>query len=319
MSATTLNFPTKGQRDEGVLISDLPILSGWSWPYVTITGENDGPQATILAGVHGCEYVSIRAAVRLAREIDPAEVWGRILVLPIMNLPAFWERTGFVCPFDGKNPNRFFPGSATGTFTEAMDYHIFTTCIAPSDALLDLHGGDIVEELIPFSVYSTGADAAVVARSRAMAVAFGLPYTIGRAVAPKGFAGMTYGAAAQRGISGLIAEAGGIGQLTPPNVDLLVNGARRALQAAGNLPGEPKPPPTTWVERVTHIYATEGGFWIADVALGDAVREGQRIGRIYSLLGDEIETIEAPHDGAIILRTTSAAVKPNGLLLEVVQ
>ncbi|MDQ2785362.1 MAG: succinylglutamate desuccinylase/aspartoacylase family protein, partial [Chloroflexota bacterium] len=145
------------------------------------------------------------------------------------------------------------------------------------------------------------------------------PYTIGRAVAPKGFAGMTYGAAAQRGISGLIAEAGGIGQLTPPNVDLLVNGARRALQAAGNLSGEPEPPPTTWVERVTHVYSTEGGFWIADVALGDAVREGQRIGRIYSLLGDEIETIEAPHDGAIILRTTSAAVKPNGLLLEVVQ
>jgi uncharacterized protein len=318
MAATTISFPTAGQRAEGTLVSELPVLSGWSWPYVTITGRQDGPQATILAGVHGCEYVSIRAAVRLAQELDPAEVRGRILVVPIMNLPAFWERTGFVCPLDGKNPNRFFPGKAVGTFTDAMDYVIFNSCIAPSDALLDLHGGDIVEELIPFSVYSTGAEPDVVEGSRAMAAAFGLPYTIGRAVAPQGFAGMTYGAAAHVGVSGLIAEAGGIGQLTEPNVDLLVDGARRALQAAGNLPGEPDIPPTTYVERMTHVYSTQGGFWISDVALGDEVREGQRIGRIYGLLGDEIETVESPHDGVIMLRTTSAAVKPNGLLLEVV-
>ncbi len=301
MSATTLEFPARGQRAEGTLVSDLPVLSGWSWPYVTITGMQDGPQATILAGVHGCEYVSIRAAVRLAPELDPAEVRGRILVVPIMNLPAFWERTGFVCPLDGKNPNRFFPGSAVGTFTDAMDYVIFNTCIAPSNALLDLHGGDIVEELIPFSVYSSGAEPDVVKRSHAMAAAFGLPYTIARAAAPKGFAGMTYGAAARIGVAGLIAEAGGIGQLTTPNVDLLVDGARRALQAAGNLPGDPEIPPTTYVERMTHVFSTQGGFWIADVALGD-----------------EIETIVSPHDGAIMLRTTSAAVKPNGLLLEVV-
>jgi predicted deacylase len=257
--------------------------------------------------------------MRLARELDPAEVVGRILVVPVMNLPAFWERTGFVCPLDGKNPNRFFPGQAVGTFTEAMDYLIFNTCIAPSNALLDLHGGDIVEELIPFSVFSAAAEPGVVERSRAMAAAFGLPYTIGRTEAPRGFGGMTYDAAAKAGVSGIIAEAGGIGQLTASNVDLLVDGARRALQAAGNLPGEPELPPTTWVTRMTHVYATQGGFWVSAVALGDEVSEGQRLGQIYSLLGEAVETIIAPHDGKIMLRMTSAAVKPNGLLLEVVQ
>src|SRR4051794_25590192 len=119
MSATAVSFPAKGQRAEGTLESSIPLLSGWSWPYVAMTGAKDGPMATILAGVHGCEYVSIHAAMRLARELDPAEVIGQILVVPIMNLPSFWERTGFVCPLDGKNPNRFFPGSAVGTFTDA--------------------------------------------------------------------------------------------------------------------------------------------------------------------------------------------------------
>src|SRR5262249_799410 len=84
MAADGPAMPGRGERHEGTLTSDLPVLQGWTWPYVTIAGRQDGPQATIIAGIHGCEYVSIRAAVRLARELDPAEVRGRILVVPIV-------------------------------------------------------------------------------------------------------------------------------------------------------------------------------------------------------------------------------------------
>ena len=240
---------------------------------------------------------------------------GRILVVPIVNLPAFWERTAFVCPLDGKNPNRCFPGDPNGTFSEALAHVVFSTCIAPGDALLDLHGGDIVEELAPFAIYAADGDPAVVARSRAMAEAFGLAYTIARREEPGTLAGMTYAAAARSGIPGLIAEAGGIGQLTAPDVDLLVDGARRALQVTGNLAGAPQSPGTTWFNRFDWLYSTGGGFWIADVRAGDEVRGGQPLGRIVDLLGDPVETIEAPYDGVVVFRTTSAAVKPRGLLL----
>lgn len=85
MSTTRPVMPPVGQRHAGNLTSDLPVLEGWSWPYVTIAGHEDGPLATIIAGIHGCEYVSIHAAVRLARELDPGEVRGWILIVPIVN------------------------------------------------------------------------------------------------------------------------------------------------------------------------------------------------------------------------------------------
>src|SRR5579884_2132490 len=115
----------RGERHEGELVSDLPLLRGMSWPYVTINGAQDRPRTTITAGIHGCEYVSIRAAVRLSRELDPAELRGQILVVPIVNLPSFWERAAFFTPQDGKNLNRVFPGLARGTFSEQLAYFIF--------------------------------------------------------------------------------------------------------------------------------------------------------------------------------------------------
>ena len=318
MASNEVTLGTRGERHEGTLTSDLAVLRGWEWPYVTINGAQDGPRTTITAGIHGCEYVSIRAAVRLAREIDPGELSGQLLVVPIVNLPSFWERTAFFNPYDGKNLNRVFPGKATGTFCEALAYFIFNTCIKPSHAFIDLHGGDMVEELLPFCGFTTNAAPEVSDLARRMAEAFGLPFTNGRAADPKAEGTMTYVAAAQAGVAGLLAEAGGIGQLTPPDVDILVDGTRRALQVVGNLPGEPQSPGTKHVERSQTVLAPAAGFWICDVKAGDPVREGQTVGHILSLLGEVVETIQAPFDGTVLYRTTSAAVKPNGILLSVV-
>lgn len=315
MPSATPRYGPPGQRLRDTLVSDAPLLREWSWPYVTIAGHRDGPRATIIAGVHGCEYVSIRAAMRLAEELDPREVRGRVLIVPVVNLPAYWQRTPFVCPIDGKNPNRVFPGAPDGTFSDVLADFIFTTCIAPSDAFIDLHGGDLVEELAPFAIVAADAAPDVVARSRALADAFGLGYTVNHRPAPGQLSGMTFAAAAARGVPGLIAEAGGIGQLTEPEVALLVDGTRRALRAAGTLDGEQRAPGTRYLDRFDWLYAAEEGFWIADVRAGDAVRAGQRLGRVLDLTGAEREAVAAPRDGVVLFRTTSAAVQARGLLL----
>ena len=296
MPSTTPRYGAPGERLQDTLTSDAPLLAGQSWPYTTIVGREPGPQMTIIAGIHGCEYVSIHAAMRLATELAPETTCGRVLIVPVVNLPAFRERTPFVCPIDGKNPNRVFPGDPDGTFSEVLADFIFTTCIAGSDAFIDLHGGDMVEALTPFSIIAADAAPAVVERSRALAEAFGLGYTVHNRAAPGQRSGMTYAAAAEVGVPGLIAEAGQIGQLTMPDVDLLVNGTR-------------------WIDRFDWCYTTAGGFWVADVRAGDDVRAGQRIGRVLALSGETIETVVAPASGVILFLTTSAAVKEQGLLL----
>ena len=122
--------------------------------------------------------------------------------MPVVSMRSFVERSPFVVPEDGKNLNRAFPGDPDGTYTDRLAHDIFTQLIEPADAVLDLHGGDLVEALEPFALYHDDA--------RELALAFGLPYVVD---STGSLEGSTSGAAAEAGTLGVLAEAGGIGQL----------------------------------------------------------------------------------------------------------
>src|SRR3954452_17289870 len=200
-------------------------------------------------------------------------------------MQSFTERSPFVIPEDGKNLNRAFPGDPDGTYTEKLAHDIYTQLIEPADALLDLHGGDLVEALEPFAIYSN-------ADSRELALAFGLPYVI----EGSNLEGMTCGSAKV----GVIAEAGGIGQLEEHAVDLLATGARNALKHLGVLAGAPDAPRSTSVGRFEWLYSTPGGFWVSSVKTGDQVKGGQTLGEIRDLYGDVQQAVEAPEDGVVL-------------------
>ena len=138
--------------------------------------------------------------------------------MPSLNLPAFRTRTPFVCPVDGVNPNRVFPGEAEGSYSEQMVHALMSEFVARADAYIDLHGGDIPESLVPFVICRGGGDP-VDTKSKGMALAFGLPYvlTVSKPVqVAKGASSYVAGAAAgcaidpgRGGGSGTDAGAGG--------------------------------------------------------------------------------------------------------------
>src|ERR1700759_2896531 len=86
-------------------------------PVVTVAGERAGPVLFVNAGVHGGEYPAIEAVIRLGKTIDPKQISGTVILMPVLNLPAFKTRTPFVCPMDGVNPNRVFPGDPGGSYS----------------------------------------------------------------------------------------------------------------------------------------------------------------------------------------------------------
>lgn len=120
----------------------------------------------------------MEAALRFAQALEPIDMQGRIVIFPCINLPGFWERSMFVCPLDNKNPNRVFPGRADGTFSEVLAIHFFQEIFSHVDYLIDLHGGDMVEDLIPFTLFQETGQAEVDQRSEALARSFGLPYLL---------------------------------------------------------------------------------------------------------------------------------------------
>jgi uncharacterized protein len=290
------------------------LLGGLEHPVFEARGPTDGPRLSLIGGIHGCEYSSIAAVTRVMNELDTNELAGTIRAVPVVSMESFRQRSAFVVPLDGKNLNRCFPGSYDGTYSDVLARSIFDELIAPADVLLDLHGGDMVEALEPFTIYQASP---AEERANGIAVAFGLPYVVRQELEPGGLGGMTCNAAAEAGIPAIIAEAGGRGQLEEDVVTLLAEGVRNVLRHLEMLPGEPAPPRPDMqsVGGFVWLRCEREGWWDAAVGPGDDVREGAPLGRVRDLWGDELETIRAPRDGVVLFVTTSPAVAADGLLL----
>ena len=293
---------------------DHELLARLELPCFEAAGSRDGPHLCLLGGIHGGEYSSIAAVVRFMNALDTVELMGRVTAVPIVSITSFRARTAFVVPEDGKNLNRCFPGSNDGTFSDALARHVFDELIAPSDFLLDLHGGDMVEALEPFALYD---ESAVEAEARALAIAFDLPYVVRSSPAEAPISGTTTGAAAAAGIPAVIAEVGGCGLLEEAAVQMHLDGLANALRHLGMLPGEPTPPRAGMrsVGRFVWLRSSDEGWWEPDVRAGDEIRSGSSLGTVRNLFGDVTERIPAPEDGVVLFVTTSPAVGADGLLL----
>ena len=291
------------------------LLAGLEHPAFVAHGQaGDGPKVSLVGGIHGCEYSSIAAVTRFMNDLDTAELKGTVTAVPVVSMESFRQRSPFVVPVDGKNLNRCFPGSFDGTYADVLARSIFETLIEPADVLIDLHGGDQVEALEPFTTYDVSP---VAERAHEIAVAFNFPYVIREQRAEGGLAGLTTSAAAAAGVPGVIAEAGGRGLLEEQATTMLANGVRNALRVLGMLPGPPEPPPANQrrVGAFVWLRAQEAGWWDWAVEAGDEVGAGHVLGRIRDLWGDVREEIVAPQDGVVLFITSSPATVADGLLL----
>ncbi len=291
-------------------------LAGLDIPVVELTGERDGPRLTVLAGVHGCEYAPMAAVRRWTRALAGRELRGSIRAVPVLNLPAFRARTPFLVPDDGKNLNRCFPGNPAGTVADRLAHAAFTQLIMGSDALIDVHAGDMVEALEPFALYDTGP---AEARALELATAYGLGYVIRQEPGPdRAVGGTTSTAAAQIGIPAIIAEAGGCGLVEAAAVDTHVRGLDNVLAVLGMTDGPAAAPAAAPVRlgRFLWLRSVSEGWWEPAVRPGEQVAEGQALGTVSTLDGGQVlQSVTAPAPGVPMFITSSPAVAAGGLLL----
>src|SRR5215468_2546192 len=229
--------PAPGSKVQGHVAWGDPVLTGWDWPYVAVNGTEPGPAVLITAGIHGSEYASIDAVVRLAAALDAKTVKGQVLCLPVMNPSAFWERTAYVSPVDNLNLNRVFPGKAKGSFSERLAHHLVERAMRHADAYIDLHGGDIPEALVPFNIWYETGNAEVDRRSLAMAEIFGAPALITQRSAGAPVAGLAYATAAMLSVPAMIAEDGGAGQYDGAIALRMLAGVENVLRSLAVLDG----------------------------------------------------------------------------------
>lgn len=299
--------------ERGTIRFEAEALRGVELPCFTATGAKEGPRASLIAGIHGCEYSSIAAVMRFMGALDTRELAGSITAVPVVNVSSYRARTPFVVPEDGKNLNRCFPGSYEGTFTDALARAVYEMLIEPADVLLDLHGGDMVEALEPFTLYDASPVEDV---ARALAASFGLPYVVRSAPAEAPIGGTTSSAAAAAGVPAVIAEVGGCGLLEESAVRLHLDGLENAFRQLEMLPGEPRAPiGLRHVGRFVWLRSREEGWWESSVRAGDELAAGSPLGVVRNLYGDVVEEVLAPEGGVVLFLTTSPAIGADGLLL----
>ena len=262
------------------------------------TAPLPGPALLVTGGIHGSEYVSIDAAIRLGAAIDPKTLRGQILCLPVMNPAAFWERAAYVVPIDNLNLNRVFPGKAKGSFTERLAYQLVQKAMRHADAYIDLHGGDVPEALVPFNIYYETGDAKLDGKSRAMAEAFGAPAMLLHRASGAPIAGLAYATAAAMGIPAMLAEDGGAGQYDAATASRMHDGLQNVLRVLDMIPGGARnmPAPRRF-EKFDWVRTKGPGFFRGTVKVGDEVKVGPGSGHAGGFLWPAPGRDQGPDQG----------------------
>jgi predicted deacylase len=311
-----IEIPAAGERATGTFTFEGDEgLEKYQWPYIALAGLMAGPTVLITAGIHAAEYTGIEAAIRLGRTISPDAIRGTILILPLLNRPGFYERSIYVNPEDNDNMNRLFPGKPDGTWGERFAHRLLTEIITKCDNAIDLHAGDLIEDLVPFVIYRETQNGALNGRIEAMANAYGARWAVKSA--PTGERpGTLMAVAAQNGVAAMLAESGGRGQLIEEDVARHVTGVTNILRTVGAISGRPgRVDPPTVVKSFEWLRSPVEGIFHSHVRVDQVVKPRDLVGDLTDLVGDPLAALTAPVGGVVLFIVTSPAIKKGGLLI----
>jgi predicted deacylase len=309
-------LPARGSRANGYFTFDDAELANYQWPYFAVVGADDGPTCVLTAGIHAAEYTGILAAIRLGRQLEPAHVHGTIVIIPLLNRPGFFERSVYVNPVDGENLNRAFPGRPDGSWSERFAHHLLNDVIVHCEYALDLHAGDMIEDLEPFVSCTRTGNAELDRRMQRMMDSYGVRWAaLGTPTGER--PGLLIAAAAQRGVAAMIAESGRCGLVEEDAIARHVEGVCNVWRTLGllvDVPARDVPPPQV-LARFEWLRSPHEGVFLCGVRVNEHVVQGQRVGAMTDLLGNVLAEVVSPVDGIVLFTVTSPAIKDGGLLL----
>ena len=295
--------------------------SALSIAVAVIRGSRPGPTVAFVAGSHGTEYTSIVALQQFISRVDASKLAGTVIVAPLLNVASFEAMTPHVNPVDRKGMNSSYPGDRNGTQTQRALAAVAEQIVAPADVVVDLHGGDLDEDLRPYSYWYRGGRAAQDSAGLKLVRAFGLDHVIVTDVNPSApTAGRSLsGYALTHGKTVLIAEAGRSGVVAPSDLALLVNGS---LNVLGELRMLDRKPPTamqiTWLAGAgQRVQADSAGVFLAAVPRDTRVRKGQVVGHTTDYLGRATGDIRAPIDGLVTFIRGVPSMWPRATLVNI--
>lgn len=292
-----------------------------SHTFHAIVGAEAGPVLAMHTGIHGSEWLTVEIARAVIESLNPQEMKGALLVLPVGNPVALQSRTrNTIDESDSPDLNRAFGGHA-GWIADQLAASIIDNLYSSADAVIDFHCGIWGSAMGSITCGRDFQDPAVSERAFKLARAFGLPH-IRRSDFVTKFPGPTSGigyAGEVLGIPGVISEVGGAGfepEQETAWIDTNVRGVHGVMREMGILDGDPDVPDEVLVfDRAVRVNPTVGGFveprFSAESMMTREVSEGELLGTVWSPHTFEVlEELRSPIRGLLDMVPRAYPVRP---------
>ncbi|MEF8858116.1 MAG: succinylglutamate desuccinylase/aspartoacylase family protein [Halolamina sp.] len=315
-----------------VEVTQLPTGTPEQLPVVIANGEENGPTLWITGGIHGDEATGVAVAQDTMRESLPPELSGTVVCVPVIN-PAGLRRNARTSYYSDDDPNRKFPdpesdSSRPPEVQERIDERLYQEIVDSADALVDNHTAGVnsypfvIRDRVLYGERRSEEEAQDLAEELAALVeATGLPllteYPVDEYVEQslqRSTAGAVCNAA---GIPAFTTEFGTHSVVTEDIREAGVAGMYGVMDELGMLeswpediaePGAFEAPVDFPTRRFNGPRTETAGLVRHRVEAGDVVEESEVVADIVTSAGEQLDTVEAEHDGYIIGRTEGLAV-----------
>lgn len=289
----------QGEIERGLITVGETATGAVQFPIVIVNGVNSGPSLCLTAGVHATEYAPIDSVLRLLAEIDPSNLSGCIVAVPVVSMHMFASRCGFVSPIDGLNLNKVAPGG-DGSISELLVRKLLDEVITKCKYHIDLHAGDLGEMLWAFAGYPLTGNPELDVEGEALARLYS-PRLIclsqdDKALPP--FSGSIVHSATEKGVVSILAESGGDGTLEEEDVRVHLKGIWNVMRYLKMVPGQPLiPGPQIAATGRAITRAKRSGLLRLKVGIGEAVEDGQVVAEIADVFGRVVEEVRVDRGG----------------------
>ncbi len=299
---------------------DLPVskLSNHTpvtLPVHVLHGHRPGPTMFVSAAIHGDELNGVEIIRRVLRTLQPGNIAGTLLCVPIVNAYGFIGRSRYLP--DRRDLNRSFPGSANGSLAARLAHLFLHEVVQRCQFGIDLHTAAVHRVNLP----QIRSNFALSPRCRELSEAFGAQVVLESPERP----GSLRRAAREQGIDVLVYEGGEGLRFDDFAIRAGVDGIANVMLKTGmlELPDgiDPVPLPEgrapVFANASKWVRAPDGGIFRTTKQIGNAVSAGEVIGMVSNPYEDQESPVRANHRGIIVGRTTLPIVNMGDALFHV--
>jgi len=277
-------------------------------PVIIVAGRRDGPVLLVDGGIHGDEQEGTLAILSFARNLDPNELRGAFIGVPVVNVGAF-EAMARGNPRDTHtfDMNRIYPGRLDGFLSDRVAHTHNSLIGSIADMEISIHSGGNSCYLAE-TIFVSSNDSASFELARAMGpewpIILDTPHPVGTPMA----------AMLSRGKPALTVELGGSAATMPDVLTGVVatieNAIANVCRHYGMLEGQAEYADGFWRGRQKVVQAGRSGLIkpSPDIRLKRPIRCGEVLLQITDLFGTPIEDLQAPCDGTLFGMRTYPSV-----------